>query len=810
MRKIWIAALVSLALLGTGAFAQAPEEMVLPASLEIIREEAFCRNMSLGRVVLPEGVTSIGARAFAESSLQEIVIPASVTHIAPDTFEGCDAYTIIAPAGSYAACWDATRRADPAEHFRYSLQDGAAVITGYVGGQMKVTVPSLIDDYPVTEIAAGAFAGSSVRSCEIVEGIAKIAQGAFENCSMLCSVSIPASMESIAAGAFRGCGNLAGLDVAQGNQHYLAMDGALFAADGKTLLLYPAGASAIAYTVPAGVEEIGEQAFSGCDGLVRLVLPQGVQRIGENAIAHCASLAQISVPDSVQSVEAGNFTSCAKGMLVYCAEGSVVDGYSALTAAQKAYGAMPDSMAADAKDFVYYRNNGGIVISNYKGNSPVLVIPEEIDGYPVRTLTYIPGNFRKIMIPAGVTTIEAGAFSGRVQEFVLAEGISGYTMKEGMILTSDMKQLLYCAEDPFMARVEIPAGVEYIANGAFSDSAAEEIIVPDGVKEIKSGAFERAERLKQIKLPSSLKEMGYNVFMGCTALQQVEFGKGITVLPEDTFYGCSELMQVTLPSTLKTIEANAFAMCKKLQQMDIPAGVTSISDRAFIGCSGLQKINVASANTAYKTSGGVLFTKDMKKLLLFPAARTGSYTVPTNVTCIAKRAFSNASVEQVTMPSTVKVIETYAFEACYSLKKVSLSSKLTELQSGAFLGCSALETLKIPSTVTTIGSGAFSNCASLVEVTIPGTVKVISSSAFAYCENLARVTIGKGTQQIESYAFMECPNLEKIFIPATVTSVVGNAFEESLARLCVYAPAGSYAYTYAQDRGWPVVAGSGF
>ena len=41
--------------------------LTLPAGLSVLPEEAFCGDTSLDAVVIPEGVTAIGARAFAES-----------------------------------------------------------------------------------------------------------------------------------------------------------------------------------------------------------------------------------------------------------------------------------------------------------------------------------------------------------------------------------------------------------------------------------------------------------------------------------------------------------------------------------------------------------------------------------------------------------------------------------------------------------------------------------------------------------------------------------------------------------------------
>jgi len=87
----FLAYLLVLMMLSTNiaAVADALAVMTLPAALQIIDEEAFCGNTSIGKVIVPEGTTEIRSRAFADSSLAEIDLPGSLTFIAEDAFDGC-------------------------------------------------------------------------------------------------------------------------------------------------------------------------------------------------------------------------------------------------------------------------------------------------------------------------------------------------------------------------------------------------------------------------------------------------------------------------------------------------------------------------------------------------------------------------------------------------------------------------------------------------------------------------------------------------------------------------------------------------
>ena len=77
-------------------------DFILPDSLTTIEAEAF-EGGAFRYVQLPEGVTSIGSRAFADCpNLAYIYIPEETDTIARDAFEGVSGLTILGHSGSYA------------------------------------------------------------------------------------------------------------------------------------------------------------------------------------------------------------------------------------------------------------------------------------------------------------------------------------------------------------------------------------------------------------------------------------------------------------------------------------------------------------------------------------------------------------------------------------------------------------------------------------------------------------------------------------------------------------------------------------
>lgn len=142
---------------------------------------------------------------------------------------------------------------------------------------------------------------TALTSVTLSAGLRNIGASAFEG-TCLTSLTLPAGLTKIGASAFARCDQLESIAVAAGNAAFKAVDGVVFSADGKTLVLYPSGRRG-AYTVPAGTETIGDSAFSGARGLTELTLPAGLREIGRSAFDGCDGLREIAFPEGAAGPE---------------------------------------------------------------------------------------------------------------------------------------------------------------------------------------------------------------------------------------------------------------------------------------------------------------------------------------------------------------------------------------------------------------------------------------------------------------------------------------------------------------------------
>lgn len=139
------------------------------------------------------------------------------------------------------------------------------------------------------------------------------------------------------------------------------------------------------------------------------------------------------------------------------------------------------------------------------------------------------------------------------------------------------------------------------------------------------------------------------------------------------------------------------------------------------------------------------------------------------------------TLKELIMPSTIEIIETYAFYNCGNLKNIVWSEALTEIESYAFSGCLELEHVELPDHLTKLGSYAFANCylpneSGLQYVKLPQGLTSIEKYCFSGCGALREVIIPDSVTSIEREAFMSCEALAEIQLPSNLKTIKSLAF----------------------------------
>lgn len=432
----------------------------------------------LEKVVISDGVTSIGENAFFEcTNLKNVDISNSVKTIGNGAFYGCTGLTSIGVA-------------KPDEEVADSIIIPESVTSigkeafSHCTGLKKVTIPGnvkSIGDYafhachipasePDDETESDSendsenkpeiIPESGLESVYIQEGVETIGIFAFSGCKKLSTIVLPDSITSIADNAFE--------TTAYYNEWLNSEDPTWDVLYIGHHLIKASSNISDAYTVKPGTKTIADCAFYYCN-LTSIIIPDSVVSIGNHAFHGCSGLDSITIPKSVTSVGDYAFQAC-----FY------------LTA-----------INVDADNAVYCSEDG--ILYN-KEKTEIIRLPKK---KPV--ISFI--------ITDGVTSIADGAFSD-CQNLIR------------IIIPNSVESI---GNDAFngcggLTSIAIPDSVQSIGNSAFLEcSKLTSITIPDGVQSIGEKTFYKCSKLKSITIPNSVMSIGAGAFDYCSKFDTVYY-----------------------------------------------------------------------------------------------------------------------------------------------------------------------------------------------------------------------------------------------------------------------------------------------
>ena len=609
----------------------------------------------------------------------------------------------------------------------------------------------------ITSIGSCAFYKCIYLSSAVIpEGVTTLGDSAFSACRSLKEIYIPSTVEKIGTRTFSWFVGLEKITVSENNPVFHSDGNCIIETATKTLLT---GCNTSVIPTDGSVTAIGDNAFSGCNGLSSIVIPDCITSIGECPFVFCNS----------------NLT------VIF-----------------------PTGSASYIHDVKYNRNNNCFIDTTTKKLIAICensVIPTNgsVTSIGERALSYVP-ELPSINIPSAVTQIDAGAFSGSSFEkvFFLSSDViiddgadipastviygdagstaEGYAQAHGNTFAKVLYSgSIYTIEwRIYDNRVMLLSGIGSTGNynnskrpwAEYEDSFSD-VVVGEGITKLGDRTFYAYKKvLKSITLPNTLEYIGASVFSDCTALTEIK-------LPNNS---------------LRSLGNSAFGGCTGIKHFHIPETVWSMHN-SFSGCKGIESITVDWMSTYYRAEDGILYNLDKSEILFVYSLDGTTLTIPKTARNIQSSAldlctelerfeceegstyytaedgvlYANTSqgkmlamapkklAGKLVVPDDVTIVRQNAFNSCTLLTEVQLPAALTKIDGATFRFCSSLAKINIPESVTYIGQRSFEGCSSLPEVlTIPKSVKYIGEYAFNGCTSLKFIYIEPDSVEIAS------------------------------------------------------------
>ncbi|MDE5861751.1 MAG: leucine-rich repeat domain-containing protein, partial [Ruminococcus sp.] len=242
-------------------------------------------------------------------------------------------------------------------------------------------------------------------------------------------------------------------------------------------------------------------------------------------------------------------------------------------------------------DFVYsVIDDNSVRIENCNSTEIFLVIPDTIDGMTVTELSGKAfGNtpdrpYESISIPATVNYISEDnpfMYCVSLREITIDSANENYIVEDGVLYTAD-KSMLICYPPKMEGKsFTIPEGVVEIGVSGISGTELEEVKFPSTLESISDFGLDENVNLKSVDMGGTkLQYIGIAGFGDCSSMSEIVFPDTLIEIDTGAFLGCSALAEVTLPDSLKTVGQYSFTGTA-MTSITVPDSVTSIGYGAF-------------------------------------------------------------------------------------------------------------------------------------------------------------------------------------------------------------------------------------
>lgn len=695
---------------------------------------------------IPEGITSIGANAFAgQNNIRKLILPASVTTIGDEAFRACRMLE-------------------------------------------EVDIPG---DSSLQSIGEKAFKHChSLKTINIenAKKLTTVKQYAFDQCLSLQTISMPDSLVNIGSYAFQYCWSLHTVRVSKFNvgtdgatnkavsmfKNCLKLKNVTFADGIEWLSEYMFVESGIEeITVPASVKFMGDYADTGYSSpfqdckLLRKVIIKSAESLttGQYVFSGCAELEEVILPNIT------GFNIFQKAFFYNCPKIKTVKYFDITSSGEGA-----------AKTYTYTE----------VGTDGVITLPNCIKTVG-ESAFYNCEKVTKIVLPASVETLGGSVFSGCTQlstvqyssDGVTLSGTAGEVTLPNTVTAIGSSLFLNCTS---ITKAKIPAielnytsttipaasmfsgctellEAEYLITCKYTGTSKSTVLDV----QIGGSIFIGCEKLTTVLLNGAVQKIGASLFQGCTKLTTVKYrdsegndvgADGVVTMPSFiysigsyTFVGCASVTEIDFRGLRPLVAADGI---KKVNGQTATASL-SLGNNMFSGCVKLKSVLLNKLTNTFKASSNALFAAATVSSVKYEACTAlttikyfdASLTDDTATADVDERIVGDDDC--ITLPNVGS--NWWAFAGCTGIKAFDFRDlAINNIPKGQFVGFENLERVVLNQSMVTINQNAFDGCAKLKTIQYYDSSKV-SGKVVGVVGNLGEATFAPKSITIKERAF---------------------------------------------------------
>ena len=688
--------------------------------------------MTLGAYVF-DGCSSLSALTYSGNADEGSALPSTVTVVGNYAFNGCSELTTV------------------------KLPAVTTLGTNSFRDCVKLSNVQL--NMSLKTISNSAFRGcKALELIQLPNELEKIDTYAFRE-SGLTLIEFPVSLTDVDFSAFGYCYNLEEITVKDTESGFYIDEesGWLMYRDGESLaLLMTLGNLQGEVIVPEGVTAIGASAFEGRrsmtgvqlpstlesigrlafwqTGITRIVIPAGVKEIGDQAFAYSSvQSAELNCKDAF--IDASVFANCSSLISV-----SFCDGFKALG----------DKMFYNCSSLETAVLPAGVTwlgVETFRNSGLIsIVIPDSVEhigeeagvAAEVGTKNYLFADCARltsVVLSSNLVTMSAYCFYNcAALESITYNGYEG----EGNSLPKTLTVVGSYAftNTQSLLQLDMPA-VKDVGQYLFGDTDKKEgetslasgivTVSMPSLETVGVGLFRNCTALESVTLNNNLKALGSYMFANCTALKNITLPEELTYMNTYTFQN-SGLTSIVIPSKVehmgKTADTaattsevvNLFDGCESLTSVTLPAGLLTMGSYIFRNCTSLVKVTYSGYEGEYNA-------------------------LPETLSILGSSSFANCAFDNISIPEALKSTNSSVFSGC-NLVRVAYNA-IAMTTTGVLKDMTNLTQVVFGDKVESLPGHSFYGCVNLQNVTLPDSIETISYDAFRDCNAMTEIVLGK-------------------------------------------------------------------